>query len=38
LPGADDMFLMMFNQKIAAADYAGAATVARDAPANLLRN
>jgi len=28
----------MFNQKLAASDYAGAAAVARDAPGTLLRN
>jgi len=38
LSGADDLFMMMFNQKLAAGDYAGAATVARDAPGTLLRN
>lgn len=38
LPGADDLFVLMFNQKLAASDYAGAATVARDAPGTLLRN
>lgn len=38
LPGADDMFMLMFNQKLAAADYAGAANVAKDAPGALLRN
>jgi len=38
LPGADDMFVLLFNQKLAASDYAGAATVARDAPGTLLRN
>jgi len=38
LPGADDLFILMFNQKLAASDYAGAATVARDAPGTLLRN
>lgn len=30
--------MMMFNQKLAAGDYTGAATVARDAPGTLLRN
>jgi len=25
LPGADDLFMLMFNQKIASQDYAGAA-------------
>ena len=38
LSGADDMFMLMFNQKLAAADYAGAANVAKDAPGTLLRN
>jgi clathrin heavy chain len=38
LPGADDMFMLMFNQKLASGDYAGAAAVARDAPGTLLRN
>ena len=38
LPGADDLFLLMFNQKLAASDYAGAAQVAKDAPGTLLRN
>lgn len=38
LSGADDMFLLMFNQKLAAADYAGAANVAKEAPGTLLRN
>lgn len=38
LPGADDMFVLQFNQKLAAQDYAGAASVARDAPPHLLRN
>ena len=38
LPGADDVFMLMFNQKLAQNDYAGAATVARDAPGTLLRN
>ena len=38
LSGADDMFRMLFNQKLAAADYAGAANAARDAPGTLLRN
>jgi len=38
LPGADDLFLLMFNQKLAASDYAGAASVAKDAPGTLLRN
>jgi clathrin heavy chain len=28
LSGADDLFMLMFNQKIASADYAGAAKVA----------
>jgi hypothetical protein len=28
----------MFNQKLAASDYQGAAVVARDAPGTLLRN
>ena len=30
--------MLMFNQKIAAQDYAGAAGVAKDAPGVLLRN
>lgn len=38
LSGADDLFLLMFNQKLAASDYAGAAQVAKDAPGTLLRN
>jgi len=38
LPGADDMFVLLFNQKLASQDYAGAAAVARDAPGTLLRN
>ena len=38
LPGADDLFMLMFNQKLAASDYAGAAQVAKDAPGTLLRN
>jgi clathrin heavy chain len=38
LPGADDLFMLMFNQKLAASDYAGAAAIARDAPGTLLRN
>jgi hypothetical protein len=29
---------MMFQQKMAAQDYAGAAAVAKDAPGTLLRN
>lgn len=32
------MFLMMFQQKMATQDYAGAAGVAKDAPGTLLRN
>lgn len=32
------MFNLMFNQKLAAQDYQGAAVVARDAPGTLLRN
>jgi len=38
LPGADDAFIMLFNQKLASADYAGAANIAKDAPGTLLRN
>lgn len=38
LPGADDLFMLMFNQKLAASDYAGAGKIARDAPGTLLRN
>lgn len=38
LPGAEDMFNLMFNQKVAANDFAGAAAVAKDAPGTLLRN
>jgi clathrin heavy chain len=38
LAGADDLFVHMFNQKLASSDYAGAAAVARDAPGTLLRN
>jgi len=38
LPGADDLFMLMFNQKLASQDYQGAAVVARDAPGTLLRN
>ena len=38
LPGADDLFVMLFNQKLTTGDYAGAAIVARDAPGTLLRN
>lgn len=38
LPGADEMFTMMFQQKMATNDYAGAAAVAKDAPGTLLRN
>jgi len=30
--------MLMFNQKLAASDYAGAAAIARDAPGTLLRN
>ena len=30
--------MLMFNQKIASQDYAGAAQVAKDAPGTLLRN
>ena len=32
------MFMLMFNQKVAANDFAGAAGVAKDAPGTLLRN
>jgi clathrin heavy chain len=38
LPGADEIFVQMFQQKIMAGDYAGAANVAKDAPGTLLRN
>jgi clathrin heavy chain len=38
LPGADDLFMLMFNHKLASQDYQGAAVVARDAPGTLLRN
>lgn len=38
LNGADELFVHMFNQKLASGDYAGAATVAKDAPGTLLRN
>jgi clathrin heavy chain len=38
LSGADEVFQQLFSSKIAAADYAGAATIARDAPGTLLRN
>jgi clathrin heavy chain len=38
LPGCEEMFTMMFQQKMAAQDYAGAAAVAKDAPGTLLRN
>jgi len=38
LPGADEAFLQLFNQKLASADYAGAANIAKDAPGTLLRN
>ena len=38
LKGADGVFVQMFNQKMATADYQGAANVARDAPQGLLRN
>mgnify|MGYP002630417057 CR=1 FL=1 len=38
LTGADEVFVQMFNQKLASGDYAGAAGVAKDAPGTLLRN
>jgi len=38
LPGADELFVVLFNQKLTTGDYAGAAQVARDAPGTLLRN
>jgi clathrin heavy chain len=38
LPGADEIFMQMFNQKMMSGDYAGAANVAKDAPGTLIRN
>lgn len=38
LSGADDIFVQMFQQKLMSGDYAGAASVAKDAPGTLLRN
>jgi clathrin heavy chain len=38
LQGANEVFVQMFNQKMATGDYQGAANVAKDAPAGLLRN
>lgn len=38
LPGADEIFIQMFQQKMMSGDYAGAANVAKDAPGTLLRN
>jgi clathrin heavy chain len=38
LPGANDQFVSLFNQKLASGDYAGAAGVAKNSPGDLLRN
>jgi len=38
LPGANDQFVALFNQKLQMQDYVGAANVAKNSPGELLRN